>query len=251
MNAQHRVPTLTTAQTQEVERLLAAEYRIGLPQLLENAGRAATQLARRLLEGDLLDRPIVVLAGRGNNGGSGLAAARHLINGGAWVQVICSYPAGQYKGAPGQQLAALHAMGAALSWAEEGWELPPADLVIDAVIGYGLRGDPRGKGRDLIQLANSNRAPILSLETPSGVDTAAGRLYTPHVQAAATLALGLPQGGLRQPAAQAACGAPFLASIGVPASLYAGLGLELPPALFARDEIVPLHVVDGEFYVDA
>ena len=62
-------------------------------------------------------------------------------------------------------------MGAALAWAEDGWEMPPCDLLIDAVIGCGLRGEPRGAARSLIQLANSSAAPILSLDTPSGVDS--------------------------------------------------------------------------------
>ena len=94
-------------------------------------------------------------------------------------------------------------MGAPLAWAEEGWELPPCDLLIDAVIGYGLRGDPRGKARELILLANSSQAPILSLDTPSGVDTAEGRVIAPHMRAAATLTLALPKIGLLQPEALA------------------------------------------------
>ena len=102
------------------------------------------------------------------------------------------------QGAPARQLAALQAMGAALAWAEDGWELPPCDLLIDAVIGCGLRGEPRGPARNLIQLANSSAAPILSLDTPSGVDSGSGRVFTPHVQAAATLTLALPKSGFRQ-----------------------------------------------------
>ena len=89
-------------------------------------------------------------------------------------------------------------MGAALAWAEDGWELPPCDLLIDAVIGCGLRGEPRGPARNLIQLANSNAAPILSLDIPSGVDSGSGSVFTPHVQAAATLTLALPKAGFRQ-----------------------------------------------------
>jgi NAD(P)H-hydrate epimerase len=192
----------------------------------------------------------VVLAGRGNNGGGGLAAARHLLNWGAWVQIVCSYPPEAYKGAAAHQLRTLQAMGAPLAWAEEGWELPPADLLIDAIIGYGLRGDPRGPARGLIQLANSSAAPILSLDTPSGVDTAEGRVFDPHIQAAATLTLALPKHGFRQPAAAAACGDLYLADIGVPAALYAQLGVAVP-ALFGRGDIVALTVAGGELWAEA
>jgi NAD(P)H-hydrate epimerase len=243
------VPTLTTEAVKELERLLAAEYYINPAQMLENTGRALAEFSRSLLEGEIVDRPIVVLAGRGHNGGGGLAAARHLLNWGAWVQVVCSYEAEAYAGAPAQQLGALQAMGAALAWAEDGWELPPCDLLIDAVIGYGLRGDPRGPARGLIALANSSPAPILSLDVPSGVDSGTGAVYTPHVEAAATLALGLPKAGLRRETAAEACGELYLADIGVPAAAYSQLGLEVP-LLFARDSIVSLHVEEGEIWTE-
>jgi NAD(P)H-hydrate epimerase len=224
------------------------DYHIGWPQMLETTGRSLAQLACDLLGGEVLDRPIVVLAGRGPNGGGGLAAARCLLNWGGWVQVVCSHPAAAYRGAPRQQLAALQAMGAALAWAEDGWELPPCDLLIDAVIGHGLAGDPRGPERSLIALANSNAAPILSLDVPSGVDGEAGRLFTPHIRAAATLALALPMAGLRAPVAAAACGDLYLADIGAPAALLAQLGIAAPP-LFTCNSIIPLHVEDEEIWV--
>jgi NAD(P)H-hydrate epimerase len=243
------VPTVTTAQMQEVDRLMVAEYHITLLQMMEHAGRALATLARRLLEDDIADRPIVVLAGRGANGGGGLCAARHLLNWGAAVQVVCSYPAAAYTGVPAQQLAALQAVGAPLAWAEDGWELPPADLLIDAVIGYGLRGDPRGPARNLLQLANSSAAPILSLDTPSGVDTGSGHCYTPHIRAAATLTLALPKQGFRHADAAAACGDLYLADIGVPPELYAQLGIAVP-RLFAHSPLVRLAVGSGEIWCD-
>jgi len=247
MTGGNAVPTVNTAQIKEIDRLMVAEHHVDLLQMMETAGRALAVMARELLDGDLEDRPIVVLAGRGNNGGGGLAAARHLLNWGAWVQIICSYPPEAYTGAAAHQLAALQSIAAPLAWAEEGWELPPADLVIDAIIGYGLRGDPRGPARDLIQLANSSVAPILSLDTPSGVDTHDGRLFTPHIQATTTLTLALPKRGFRRAEAATACGDLYLADIGVPPALYARMGIEVP-ALFARNPIVHLHVVDGEIW---
>ena len=245
-----QLPTLSTAQMQEVDRRMVQEYRIGLLQMMENAGRSLASLARQLLGGDVIDRPIVMLAGRGNNGGGGLAAARHLHNWGAWVQLICAHPPASYTGVPAQQLAALQAMGVAPGWAEDGWELPPADLLIDAIIGYGLRGNPRGPSRALIQLANSSQAPILSLDTPSGLDTEGGRCFSPHIRAAATLTLALPKRGFLAPEAAEACGDLYLADISVPPALYASLGVDVPAALFGRDPIRPFHVVNGACLID-
>jgi len=243
------IPSLTTAQMQEVDRLMIEEYHIDLIQMMENAGRNLALLAKRLLEEDIADRPMVVLAGRGNNGGGGLVAARHLHNWGAWVQVVTSYPAKEFRGVARHQLDILQRMGAPLAWADEGWELPPCDLIIDAIIGYGLRGDPRGNARELILLANSSNAPILSLDVASGVDTAGGRVFTPHVRATATMTLALPKAGLLSPAAQDAGGELYLADISVPPELYTHLGFDVPP-LFARDTIVPVTVVDGVAQVE-
>lgn len=243
-----QLPTLTTAQMQEIDRLMVEEYRIDLLQTMENAGRSLARLARQMLDGDIVDRPIVLLAGRGNNGGGGLVAARHLLNWGAWVQIVCSHPPDGYEGVAAHQLEILQRMGAPLAWAEEGWELPPADLLIDAIIGCGLRGDPHGRARDLIHLANSSVAPILSLDAPSGVDTDDGRCFSPHVRAAATLVLALPKRGLVIEPGRSACGALHLADISVPPQLYARLGLDIP-SIFARDQIVRLDVVAGDVWV--
>ena len=238
------VPTVTNAQMKEMDRLMVDVYGIGWIRMMENAGHSLATLARQMLGNDVMDRPIVVLAGRGNNGGGGLAAARHLLNWGAWVQVVWSSPPEAYQRVPACQLAIVQAMGAPLAWAEEGWELPPADLLVDAIIGYGLRGNPRGPARHLIQLAQSSAAPILSLDTPSGIDTGNGHVFDVHIQATATLTLALPKTGFCQPAAAAACGDLYVADISVPPDLYRRLGLEVA-GLFARSSVIPLAVEDG------
>ena len=246
------LPALTTDQMREVNRLMVDEFGIRPLQMIENAGRNLALLARRILSQDeddaddaLADRPIVALAGRGANGGGGLAAARHLLNWGAWVQIVLTCPPGDFpESVTRDQLSILQRIGAPLAWADEGWELPPADLVIDALIGCGLAGGPSGRAADLIRLANSSVAPILSLDAPSGLDATSGRLFNPHIVAAATMTLALPKRGLLPPRARAASGQLFLADVGVPPALYEHLGLEAPP-LFAAGTILPLQVVDG------
>jgi NAD(P)H-hydrate epimerase len=238
------LPVLNRERVRAVDRLLVESYGIAPLQTMENVGRNLALVTKELLDGDLADRPLVVLAGRGSNGGGGLAAARHLLNWGAWVQILCSHPAEEYTGIAAHQLFTLQAMGAPLAWAEEGWELPPSDLVIDTVIGGGLRGEPQGKARDLIQLANSSMAPILSLEMPSGVDGDSGELFMPHVRAAATLTGALPKQGLLMAQARLACGHLYLGDSGVPLALYEELGLAVSP-FFGRNPIVRWHVVDG------
>jgi NAD(P)H-hydrate epimerase len=202
-----------------------------------------------MLDNSVADRAVVVLAGRGVTGSTGLAAARHLLNWGAWVQIVLSTPPEHFEGPAAQQLATLRAMGAPLAWAEEGWELPPADLLIDAIMDPGLRANPRGKARELIQLANSSAAPILSLDAPSGIETTDGACFAPHIRAAATLALGLPKAGLLKAPARSACGRLFVADIGAPPGVFERIGLQVEP-IFGLDPILELLVEDGQAWVE-
>ncbi len=86
-------PYLTTDQMREVDRMMMETYGIGLIQMMENAGRNLAHLARtRFLNGDPREREIVILAGRGGNGGGGLVCARRLHNWGAAVRVFLTHP---------------------------------------------------------------------------------------------------------------------------------------------------------------
>ncbi|MDX1688422.1 MAG: NAD(P)H-hydrate epimerase, partial [Candidatus Promineifilaceae bacterium] len=121
-------------------------------------------------------------------------------------------------------------------------EVVTADLVVDGVIGYSLRGAPRGTAGDLIRWANEQAAPILALDAPSGVDAATGTVFDPAVRAAATMTLALPKEGLRAPGVEEQVGELYLADISVPPELYAGPGLELEvPPIFAEADVVRLR----------
>ena len=229
------LPTLSTEEMVEVDRLMIETYDIQLIQMMENAGRNLADLAQAMLAGEALERPVLLLAGRGGNGGGGLVAARHLANRGADVQVILSRPMEDFRGVPAHQLDILLNMGVSVTTAGDGWELPSADLIIDALIGYGLSGAPRGTTAGLIQLANSHPAAILALDAPSGLDAGGGKAYHPHIRAAATLTLALPKSGLY--AAPEATGALFLADISAPPALYEDMDIDLPP-IFARSPIL-------------
>ncbi len=233
--ARSDLPALSTADMVEVDRLMIEEYGIHLIQMMENAGRNLADLAQAMLAGEVQDRPVLVLAGRGNNGGGGLVAARHLANRGCEVQVMLARSMEDFSGVPSHQLESLLTMGVSVTTAGDGWELPSADLIIDALIGYGLSGDPRGAVAALIQLANSHPAAILSLDAPSGLDTATGKQYDPCIHAAATLTLALPKAGLF--AAPEVTGQLFLADISVPPVLYEDMDLDVGP-LFAASPIL-------------
>jgi NAD(P)H-hydrate epimerase len=111
------------------------------------------------------------------------------------------------------------------------------DLVIDALIGYSLRGSPRGRAAELIRWANGSGDPVLSLDLPSGLDATSGEASDPCVRASATMTLALPKTGLRS--APDHVGDLYLADISVPPLVYDMLRITVPP-MFATSTIVEL-----------
>ena len=240
-NAEENIPFLTTEQMREVDRAMMEDYGISLLQMMENAGRNLAHLARwRFLDGDPRSRKVLILAGTGGNGGGGLVCARRLHNWGADVKVMLSASESRLTEVPQPQLDILQRMGVKIDApSADGVTLSQADLIIDALIGYSLRGAPAGTTAQLILAAVQHDAPILSLDVPSGIDTATGNVYEPAIRATATLTLALPKEGLRSGQAREMVGELFLADISVPPELYAGpsLGLEVGP-IFAEEDVV-------------
>jgi NAD(P)H-hydrate epimerase len=237
------VAYLTAEQMVEVDRAMMQDYGIDLVQMMENAGRNLAHLARRrFLDGDPRERRVVILAGSGGNGGGALVCARRLHNYGAQVSVFVTKPDQEFKRVPAHQLRILRRMQLSIAQAAALEAFVAPDLIIDGVIGYSLKGAPRGAAADLIRWANAQSAPILALDAPSGVDTTNGTVFDPAIRATATMTLALPKLGLRAPGVGRYVGELYLADISVPPVLYAGpaLGLEIGP-IFAESDIVRLR----------
>ena len=237
------IPAITAEQMREVDRAMVEDYGIQLVQMMESAGRNLAHLARmRFLRGDPRGQRVVVLVGKGGNGGGGLTCARRLENWGAHVHVFLAAQPSEYEGVPRHQLEILRSIGVTPARGTDGPALPEADLIIDAIIGYGLRGAPAGVAAGLISAANAHVAPVLSLDLPSGVDATSGNVHEPAIRATATLTLALPKTGLHAPAAYPFVGELYLADIGVPPQLYSSvsLGLKVGP-VFAKYDIVRLR----------
>ena len=240
MNSGTEIPAVTTAQMAEVDRLMIETYGISLVQMMENAGKNLAELARRRLGGQVIGKRIATVCGAGNNGGGGMVAARHLSNWGAEVQAWLAADPKKLKDVPERQWRILQRIGVAKYIAGEiedpltGINKP--DLILDALIGYGLNGNPRGRAAEWIEWMNLSNVPIISLDAPSGLDTTSGVPGNPCIRANATLTLALPKTGLLAPEAKPYAGDLFLADISVPSRLYQQLGLVVPP-LFIRDSI--------------
>jgi len=237
---QAKAPFITAAQMREVDRLMVEYYGITLFQMMEHAGRHLAHLARvRFFDGNPRDRRVLVLAGTGGNGGGGLVCARRLHNWGANVEVWLAAAAFRLTEVTRRQLEILEKLRVPIKVASSGETFPPAALVLDALVGYSLRGAPTGLTAALVEAANRSEAPVLSLDIPTGVDATTGEVYEPAVQANATLTLALPKSGLRAPGARRRVGELYLGDIGVPPALYARPTLELDVGpLFAASDLI-------------
>lgn len=234
------VPALTAQQMAEIDRIMAEEFGVETMQLMEIAGHAVASFARdQFLGGNARGKRINVLCGSGGNGGDGMVAARFLHAWGAVTGVWLGRKPEPGRGLAGHQLRILEQLGIPI--VEPGLDpvLPPADLIIDALLGFSIAGAPAGTIASLIRAANTHPAPVLAIDVPSGLDATSGTVFDPCIRADATLTLALPKTGLLAPEARAVVGSLVVADIGVPPEAYARLGLTVKP-LFSTGDFRPV-----------
>ena len=205
---------------------------LGVPadRLMEHAGTAAAAAARALaLETDRwLAGPIVVLAGPGNNGGDGFVAARRLAKAGARVVVALVATEARPRGRESSKnwdrllndprITLVHAP-VARDVAILGQGIEKAAIVVDALLGTGVRGDLREPIRSAVELINRARAamvPVLAIDTPTAVDLSSGQPSDPAVRADLTITFHRPKTGLRTRLGASLAGRVLVAPIGIP-----------------------------------
>ena len=217
------VPAVTAEQMREVDRIAVEDYGLGILQMMENAGRNLAQNVMDMVDKDRGE--ITVMAGAGGNGGGGLCCARHLHNRGFKVRLVLDRQTTALRDAASNQLRILQAAGLQPMEPVQAEEaIRRAQLVVDALIGYSLRGAPRGRAAELIDLCNQHAARVLSLDVPSGLDATTGETPGLVVQAERTMTLALPKTGLHS-----IPGDLYLADIGIPPEVYRQLGISFEP----------------------
>lgn len=226
--------SLTLQQMDHLYHILADAYGITLLQQIEIAGSRLAETAKILLKNQLTHKEIIVLAGVGKNGAVGLAAANALHQQGATIRLVLSRPPATLHEMAAHQYQALQQLGLTawgLSLSEEEMaNVQPitwtaADLIIDALLGPGIQEDPRGDTADLIRIVNTTRCPILSFDVPSGLSRDEGLIYSPCIQASATMTMAYPKRVQAE-------GWPvvrdlWVADMGVTRALYSRLGLQV------------------------
>jgi len=205
---------LTRGGMAAVDRIAMKDFGIKVGMMMELAGMNLARFVSKLKP-----NKVTILYGKGNNGAGGLVAARHLAIQGVKISIVPASKEGNEN--IKYHLKILRKMGIKPSK-----ELGKSDVIIDALIGYNLKGNPKGNFAKLIEKANNARkrgTKIVAFDLPSGLDASLGEYHNPSIMANYTLTLGLPKVGLRNAKVRNV----FLANIGIPKEVYKKVGVKV------------------------
>jgi len=206
-------------------------------ELMEIAGWQIARFVDAFMNG-IRGRRVIVVAGSGNNGGDALVAARFLQQRGAIVSASI-VPSRDPNSLAARHALTVQRLGIPVLDAPQG-VIPSADVLIDGLLGTGIRLPLREPAPRIIHAMNATGRPIVAIDVPSGLDADTGVGAEAAIHAAATVTLVAPKAGLaRAPNA----GRVFVADIGMPVVLF-GADREAIAALYAVGDLVEL--VDPE-----
>jgi NAD(P)H-hydrate epimerase len=212
------MPRLTRDQVRSIDRRATEEYHVPGIVLMENASRGVADAAERFF----LPRAsrVLILCGGGNNGGDGLAAARHLHNRGHAVTIGLLTDPARYKGDAKTNWDIVQAMRLPSSaFDAAAIRATRADLILDAVFGTGLTDAPRDPFPQIVNAIQDHGAPILAIDLPSGLDCDTGRPPGACVRATRTVTFVAEKVGFANPEARQYTGEITVADIGCPREL--------------------------------
>lgn len=210
---------LTRHQLQEIDRRSTADYHIPGIVLMENAARAVAHEACQILANECVGE-VLILCGGGNNGGDGLAAARHLHNRGADVTIGLLADPGKYRGDALINWKIAEAMKIpAAAFDAEMLNNPRPLLVIDAIFGTGLSKPPRDPFGAVAAAVNKLRLPVLAVDLPSGLDCDTGNVLGSCIRAERTLTFVAQKTGFARAQVRQYLGQVIVGDIGCPTEL--------------------------------
>ncbi len=215
----------TAAEMRQLDRLAIDAYGISGEVLMENAGAQVVRVLRQEYS-DLGSWRMAVLCGHGNNGGDGFVIARYLHNAGVSVAVSIVGERATVRGEARVHLDILTRMGVQVEEVNTseaiqavGARLPSYDVLIDALLGTGLKAEAGGLFREMICGMNAAGKPIVAVDIPSGLSADAGVFLGEHVRADLTVTMALPKRGLLLYPAAEHVGKVVVVDIGFPAAL--------------------------------
>lgn len=222
MKVEHDVPVLTREQARFIDRQAIDDF--GIPEILlmENAGRSISDF----LLAETLSVPVLVVCGKGNNGGDGIVAARHLANHGISVCIaLCADP-NTLQGSTLTNFTIAKKSGIEIiPVSDNQTELPKGKFssdgwIIDALLGTGLQGRVGEHYEKIIQSMNRSARKILAVDIPSGLDCDSGVPLSISVKADVTLTVAAMKKGFLNPDAGQYTGEVHIIDAGFPRRLF-------------------------------
>src|SRR6478609_1109466 len=217
---------LNTRQMRDADRRTIDE--IGIPSivLMENAGRQAVAAMEAAFE-DLADSQVGVICGHGNNGGDGFVVARTLIQRGVDVGVFLLGSVAEITGDARTNLEVLGRIGltvveitSAQEWELHFSELSECDLIVDAILGTGFRGQLSGRLETVVADGNALGVPVVAIDLPTGLSADTHVVEGSAIEASMTVTLGAPKLPLVFPPADSHGGDLVIADIGIPMPVF-------------------------------
>ena len=223
---------LTASEMAHLDRHTIEE--IGIPGvvLMENAARGAAAFFLQVLP-ELPKRRIAVVAGSGNNAGDGFVLARLFHDLGAPVRVVCLRSPDRLQGDALTNFRILEKLQIPVFVWDEGQEfdgqwqwLAQSEVVIDAILGTGLKSEVQGFYRQLIEALNTLPVPVLAVDVPSGLDASTGKPLGVAVRALATATFGFLKIGHVVTPGEDYAGKVHVVDIGIPPGLAEANGIK-------------------------
>ena len=205
---------------QEIDRLTIKERGVPGSMLMERAGLAVAEDIQAHFE----PCDVLVLCGKGNNAGDGFIVAHALAERGWQVAILLADGAPSGKGDAAAAWAGVPPAVRRVDWVDvqeaPGEFMAEFDLLVDALLGTGVKGRPRPPFDAIIEAANASRRPIVAIDVPSALDPDTGE--GPHaIRAVRTVTMGLPKLGMVSRDGPECCGSVRVEPLEFPADLLA------------------------------
>ena len=220
---------LTAAEMREVDRLTAEKHSVPMLALMENAGKSVADFIQSRF-GRTQMRRVAVLCGKGNNGGDGFVAARYLLQYDARVSVYLLGDPAEVKGEAAANLKhwqSKQEFFAGPPSQQPNWPgFQPGEIIVDALLGTGVRGPVAGALAEVIEAVN-RRPPgcfVVAIDIPSGLNADTGEAPGPVVRADYTVTFTAPKVGLVLREGPRHTGELIVREIGSPPSLIEDVG---------------------------
>jgi NAD(P)H-hydrate epimerase len=232
----------TAEEIRSIDQIAIQEYGIPGIVLMENAGAGMVRAMIERYE-DLTGKNVVVVCGKGNNGGDGFVVARHLANQGVYPKVVLLAERSKIQGDARINLDIVDRMKIPLleapnaeSFSKVKEVISKADLIVDAILGTGLKAAVDGFYKDVIEFINNRRkiledpeigAKVVAVDIPSGLSSDTGVVPGSCIQADMTVTFGLPKRSLVLYPAAAFAGKLVVVPIGIPVEAIKKVGIQV------------------------